>query len=42
MTRIPINPELLTCARERAGLAMLALAGQLNSGATTPKDGTYE
>lgn len=28
MTRIPINPELLTWARERAGLDTLALAGR--------------
>ena len=28
MTRIPVNPELLTWARERAGLDMLALAGR--------------
>jgi hypothetical protein len=27
MTRIPVNPELLTWARERAGLESLALAG---------------
>lgn len=27
MTRIPVNPELLTWARERAGLDRLALAG---------------
>jgi hypothetical protein len=27
MTRIPVNPELLTWARERAGLNVLALAG---------------
>lgn len=27
-TRVPINPELLTWARERAGLDMLALAGR--------------
>ena len=29
MTRTPINPELLTWARERAGLESLALAGCL-------------
>ena len=29
MTRIPINPELLTWARERAGLDTLALAGRV-------------
>ena len=28
MTRIPVNPELLTWARERAGLESLALAGR--------------
>ncbi len=28
MTRIPVNPELLTWARERAGLDTLALAGR--------------
>lgn len=28
MNRIPVNPELLTWARERAGLDMLALAGR--------------
>lgn len=28
MTRIPVNPELLTWARERAGLDALALAGR--------------
>ena len=27
MTRIPVNPGLLTRARERAGLESLALAG---------------
>lgn len=27
MTCIPVNPELLTCARECAGLDTLALAG---------------
>lgn len=27
MTRIPVNPELLTWARERAGLESLALRG---------------
>ncbi len=28
MTRIPVNPALLTWARERAGLNTLALAGR--------------
>ncbi len=28
MTRIPVNPEPLTRARERAGLESLALAGR--------------
>lgn len=28
MTRIPVNPKLLTWARERAGLDTLALAGR--------------
>lgn len=28
MTRIPVNPELLTWARERARLESLALAGR--------------
>lgn len=27
MTRIPVNPEPLTCARQRAGLDRTALAG---------------
>lgn len=30
MTRIPVNPELLTWARERAGLDTLALAGHFS------------
>ncbi len=42
MTRIPVNPELLTWARERAGLESLALAGKLNSRTTTPWEGTHE
>lgn len=29
MNRVPVNPELLTWARERAGLDALALAGRL-------------
>ncbi len=29
MTRIPVNPELLTWVRERAGLDTLALAGRV-------------
>lgn len=37
MTRIPVNPERLTWARERAGLDTFALAGKLNSGATPPR-----
>ena len=36
MTRIPVNPELLTWARERAGLDMLALTGRF------PKLGEWE
>ena len=36
MTRIPVNPELLTWARERAGLDTLALAGRF------PKLGEWE
>ena len=39
MTRIPVNPDLLTWARERAGLESLALVGKLNSGATKPREG---
>lgn len=42
MPRIPINPELLTWARERAGLESLALAGQPRSGSTTPTEGPHE
>lgn len=42
MTRIPVNPELLTWARKRAGLDSLALAGKLNPRATTPREGTHE
>jgi hypothetical protein len=30
MTRIPVNPELLTWAREHAGLDALALAAWLS------------
>lgn len=36
MTRIPVNPELLSWARERAGLDALALAGRF------PKLGAWE
>ncbi|MDO8275452.1 MAG: hypothetical protein Q7T22_08030 [Serpentinimonas sp.] len=39
MTRIPVNPDLLTWACQRAGLESLALAGKLNSGATKPREG---
>lgn len=42
MTRIPVNPELLIWARERAGLESLALAGRLHSGATKPREGAHE
>jgi hypothetical protein len=42
MTRIPVNPELLTWARKRAGLDALALAGQRRSGEPTSKEGTHE
>lgn len=42
MTRIPVNPELLTWARERAGLDGLILTGRANIGAHQPKDGTHE
>ncbi len=42
MTRIPVNPELLTWARERAGLDALALAGRLEPGETKLRKGTYE
>lgn len=42
MTRLPVNPERLSTAGEGAGLDALALAGQLNSGATTPREGTHE
>ncbi|MBW6494630.1 MAG: hypothetical protein K0B16_08775 [Burkholderiaceae bacterium] len=49
MTRIPVNPELLTWAHKRAclpgrqaGLESLALAGPLHSGATTPEEGAHE
>jgi hypothetical protein len=41
MTRMPIIPELLTWARERAGLDRLMLAGRLKSGAA-PGTGTHE
>lgn len=34
MTRIPVNPELLTWARERAGLESLALAGRFKNTVT--------
>lgn len=42
MTRIPVNPELLTWARERAGLDALVLAGRPNTEATQSKEGTHE
>lgn len=42
MTRIPVNPELLTWARERAGLESLALAGRRDSGAKNPREGAHE
>lgn len=49
MTRIPVNPERLSWARERAclfgrqaGLDTLALAGQRRSGEPTSKEGTHE
>ena len=34
MTRIPVNPELLTWARERAGLDALALARRFKNTVT--------
>lgn len=49
MAHLPVNPEPLTWARERAclfgrqaGLDTLALAGKLNSGATPPREGPHE
>ena len=42
MTLIPVNPKLLTWARERAGLDALAWARRLNSGATKPREGNHE
>lgn len=36
MTRIPVQPELLTWARERAGMDALALAGRF------PRLGAWE
>ncbi|WP_269449634.1 hypothetical protein [Acidihalobacter aeolianus] len=42
MTRLPVNPELLSWVRERAALDTLALAGRWRSGATTPGEGTHE
>ena len=42
MTRIPVNPELLTWARERAGLDALALAGRVGAGATMSMEGARE
>lgn len=41
-TRIPVNPELLTWVRERAGLESLALAGLWQSRAPRPKEGADE
>lgn len=41
MTRIAVNSELLTWARERSGLESLALAVQLHSETATPKKGTH-
>lgn len=49
MTRIPINPELLTWARKRAclpdrqaGLDALALVRRLEPGESRPREGTHE
>lgn len=42
MTRIPVNPELQTWARERAGLDTLIPAGWLESGVTIPREGVHE
>jgi len=42
MTRIPVNPELLTWARERVGLDVLALAGRLGAGATMSREESHE
>jgi hypothetical protein len=42
MTRIPVNPELLTWARERAGLNTLVLAGRLDVGAMVFRNGSHE
>jgi hypothetical protein len=42
MTRIPVNPELLTRTRERAGRDARAQAGRPNTGASTPREGTHE
>jgi hypothetical protein len=39
MTCIPVNPERLTKARERAGSDALALAGHRNAHAIPLKDG---
>ena len=42
MTRIPVNLELLTWARERGGLESFALAGELEPVAVTPRKGAHE
>ena len=39
MTRIPVNPELLTWARKCVELGMVALAGQPFTGMATPREG---
>lgn len=41
-SRIPINPTLLTLARERAGLDVLALASRLNLGTMVFRNGSHE
>ena len=42
MTRIPVNPELLTWARERARRDALTQVGRLNTGASTSGEGPHE
>ena len=42
ITRILVNPELMTWARGRAGRESLALAGQWHSGAPTLREETHE
>lgn len=42
MTCIPVIPNLLTRARQRAELDVFALAGRLSSGTTKPREGSHE